>query len=124
MVIRHAIIVIPENGRLTTFVWLLGSNGKGGYAVAEAAVQLLPASFHEDRMMSVDGDKFFLGIPGRDAIALARIPQGTPVRYTDELKALAALKTFDVTSIVNLEKVLQTRYAPLATRQDAQPLQR
>ncbi len=29
MIIRHVVLVAPKTGRLTTFVWLLGSDGKG-----------------------------------------------------------------------------------------------
>lgn len=116
MVIRHVVLVAPETGRLTTFVWLLGSNGKGGYALAEKALQLLPEAMREDRVMSVDGDKFTFGIPTDDAFALARIPQGTPVRYSPNLSNLAAVRRFDAESVVQLETELRTRYAPLADR--------
>lgn len=119
MIVRHAILVAPETGRLTTFVWLLGSNGKGGYAVAESTLQLLPEAFHEDRVMSVDGEKFTFGIPAADAFALARIPQGRAVRYTPKLTTLAAVRKFDPESVVQLEAELQTRYAPLAEQANA-----
>ena len=32
MVMRHVILVSPRDGKLTTFVWLMGSDGRGGYA--------------------------------------------------------------------------------------------
>lgn len=114
MILRHVILVAPHTGRLTTFVWLLGSNGKGGYAVAESTLQLLPEAFHEDRVVSVDGQKFTLGIPSDDAFALARVPQGRAIRYTPKLSTLGAVRRFDPESVVKLETELQTRYAPLA----------
>ncbi|SIN72799.1 hypothetical protein SAMN05444166_0474 [Singulisphaera sp. GP187] len=116
MVIRHVILVAPQTGRLTTFVWLLGSNGKGGYARAETTLQLLPTSLREDRVMSVDGQKFTFGIPSDDAFAVARIPQGTPIRFSPPLSTLASVRHFNAESVAKLETELQTRYAPLAVR--------
>jgi hypothetical protein len=116
MIIRHVVLVSPKAGRLTTFVWLLGSNGKKGYAIAEPSLQLLPEGLREDRVMSVDGQKFFLGIPSEGAFAVARIPQGIPVRYSQNLSTLAAVRHFDAKSLTQLEAELQTRYAPLAER--------
>jgi hypothetical protein len=116
MVIRHVVLVSPTTGRLATFVWLLGSNGKKGYALAETTLQLLPQGLREDRVMSVDGQKFLLGIPSNDAFAVARIPQGIPIRYSSNLSKLAAVRHFDAPSVVRLETELQTRYAPLADR--------
>lgn len=116
MVIRHVVLVAPKTGRLTTFVWLLGSDGKGGYARAETTLQLLPPALYEDRVMSVDGDKFTLGIPSENAFALARIPQGTPIRFSPPLSTLAAIRHFNAESVTQLEAELQTRYAPLTSR--------
>lgn len=116
MVLRHAIVVSPQDGRLTTFVWLLGSDGKGGYALAEQTLQLLPAGLREDRILSVDADKFTLGIPSDDAFALVRIPQGTPVRFSPNLATLSVVRRFDSDTALRLEAELQTRYAPLAER--------
>lgn len=118
MVIRHAILVAPKTGRLTTFVWLLGADGKGGYARAESTLQLLPPALREDRVMSVDGQKFTLGIPSDDAFAVARIPQGTAIRFSPPLSTLAAVRQFNAKSASQLEAELQTRYAPLAARAD------
>ncbi len=66
--------------------------------------------------MSVDGDKFTLGIPSENAFALARIPQGTPIRFSPPLSTLAAIRHFNAESVTQLETELQTRYAPLTSR--------
>jgi hypothetical protein len=116
MVIRHAILAAPRDGRLSTFVWLLGSDGQGGYALAEPTLQMLPAGLHEDRVLSVDGRKFSFGIPAADAFALARIPQGTPVRFSPALARLSVVRRFDPETAVRLESELRARYAPLVDR--------
>jgi hypothetical protein len=106
-VMRHAIVVDPATGRLATFVWLLGDDGRGGYAAAEPAVQLLPADMHEARMLAVKRDRFTLGIPSPDAFALVRIPQGTAVPYTPALQRLAAVKNFTAEQVIALETALR-----------------
>src|SRR5262249_23644511 len=51
MVVRHAILVAPQTGQLTAFVWLLARDGQNTYAVAENVVQMLPPGMHEDRIL-------------------------------------------------------------------------
>jgi hypothetical protein len=116
MVMRHVILVAPQTGHLTSFVWLLNRDGQNKYAPAEKAVQLLPAQMMEDRVLSVDSDKFTLGIPAVDAFALARIPQGMPIKYSPSLSSLAAIRQFTPESTRQLEAELQESYAPLASR--------
>jgi hypothetical protein len=116
MVIRHVILVAPQTGQLTTFVWLLDRNGTDAYALAENAIQMLPPQLHEDRILSVDSRKFTLGIPAKDAFALARLTPGTPVKYSKSLTTLAATRRFTPETTLNLESELQARYAPLALR--------
>jgi hypothetical protein len=116
MVLRHVFVVTPQTGQLTTFVWLLGREGTDGYTLADNAIQMLPPQMHEDRVLSVDARKFTLGIPGADAFALARLPQGTPIKYSKSLTTLAAVRRFTPETLLSLENELQTRYAPLALR--------
>jgi len=107
MVIRHAILVSPETGQLAALVWLLSKDQAGAYAPAEQAMQLLPPNMHEQRLLSVKKDKFFLGMPSPDAFALMRIPQGRPVAYTPELRRLAALQQWNAQAVVDLETQLR-----------------
>ena len=116
MVIRHVILASPTTGKVSTFVWLLGSDGRGGYALADKGLQKLPPSFLEDRVLSVDGQKFTLGIPANDAFALAKLPQGTSLGFSEALKAVAATKTFTSQTAQRLEAELQARYAPVVAR--------
>ena len=64
-------------------------------------------------MLSVDANKFTLGIPSNDAFALARIPRGTAVELTPTLSRLAVTSRFTPESASSLEAELQTRNAPL-----------
>ena len=120
MVLRHVILVAPTTGKVSTFVWLLALDGKGGHALADKGLQKLPPACREDRVLSVDGQKFTFGIPSADAFALAKIPQGTALGFSEALKAVAATKPFTPQAVRQLEAELQLRYAPVAVRaQDA-----
>jgi hypothetical protein len=116
MVIRHVILASPTTGQISTFAWLMGSDGGSGYALADKGLQKLPAAFHEDRVLSVDAQRFTLGIPSADAFALAKIPQGTPLGFSEALKSVAATKQFTTQAASQLEAELQARYAPVAAR--------
>ena len=116
MVMRHAIVVAPSTGQLTAFVWLLGRDTTDRYVPAENAIQMLPPQMLEDRILSVDARKFTFGIPSADAFALARVPPGTPVKYSKSLPGLASVRRFTPETVLQLEEELLTRYAPLALR--------
>jgi hypothetical protein len=112
MIMRHAILVSPTDGTISTFVWLLGSDGKDGYALAEKALQRLPQNLHEDRVLSVDSRKFTLGIPASDAFALIRIPQGTPVEPSARLRDAATQRRFTPEGALDLEAELRAVLVP------------
>jgi len=111
MVVRHAIIVDPQTGKLSTLVWLLSKGRPDTYLAAERAMQLLPPNMREERLLSVLRDRFTLGIPSADAFALVRIPQGTAVPYTAQSQALATIKTFTRENVLTLESALRAAVA-------------
>jgi hypothetical protein len=112
MVNRHAILVLPESGKLATFVWLLALDGPDKYKAAEPAMQLLPPNMHESRLLSVKRDRFkvvlLVYVPEPDAFALMRIPQGQAVSYTPELEQLATIKEFTASQVQELETKLRS----------------
>ena len=117
MVLRHVILASPDTGRVSTFVWLLGPDAGGGYALADKGLQKLPPALREDRVLSVDGRKFTFGIPSADAFALAKIPRGTALGFSEALKAVAATKPFTPQSARRLEAELLARYVPVVGRE-------
>jgi hypothetical protein len=113
MVMRHAILVDPTTGRLSTLVWLLTKD----YEPAEKAIQLLPEGMREKRLLSVKRDKFSrLGIPERDAFGLRQVPQGTPIAYTPALKEAACVRKFEEGLVPRIEETLRTAAAAAAAR--------
>ena len=84
------------------WIWLLDPQ----YQTAEEAIQLLPDPMFEKRLLSVDRNKFTLGIPDKDAFALRQVPQGTPIPYTPALRQAASTKTFDAQNVPEIEATL------------------
>jgi hypothetical protein len=104
MIMRHAVLVDPTNGKLYTLVWLLHND----YEAAEGTMQLLPPNMWEKRLLSVKRDKFnVLGIPTKEAFGLRQVPPGTPIAYNPELRHAATLKTFTEESGHKVEEVLR-----------------
>jgi len=116
MVIRHVVLTVPTTGKVSTFVWLLGQDGDRRYFLAEKGLQKLPTGLLEDRVLSVDPEKFTFGIPSSDAFALTKIPQGTSLGFSEALKAVAATTVFTPDLAQRLEAELQIRYAPVVAR--------
>lgn len=112
MVNRYAILVLPDSGRLATVVWLLAFDGPGKYKAAEPAMQLLPPSMHESRLLSAKREKFKLVllvyVPEPDAFALMSIPQGNAIAYTPQLQDAATVKEFTPKQVQDLEMKLRT----------------
>jgi hypothetical protein len=103
MIVRHAVVISPSSGRLATVAWLLDILSDGRCVAAEDSFQLLPPNLQEDRVFNVRRDRFTLGIPAADAFAVVKIPQGTPIAFTKNLKNLAGMRTFSVASFRQLE---------------------
>jgi hypothetical protein len=105
-IIRHAVLVDPRSGKLSTFCWLMKDEGDD-YVMAEDELQLLPPDYHEDRAINVDGKDIALGIPGPRTFALVRVPPGTPIRVTPELSEAATVRTHMPQDVTRLEAALR-----------------
>jgi hypothetical protein len=115
-VMRHAVLVNPATGQLSTVVWLLVAAPPDGYQAAEKQLQLLPPGTREARLLSVKRDQFTLGMPTPEAFALRRIPQGIPVPYTPDLESAAAVKHFSADQVCALETQLRAVAARIGDR--------
>ena len=83
---RHALLVSPTDGRLTTFVW-------ASIATARASIIWPPTRFvawrpgvQEDRKLYVDRRRFVFGLPSQEAFALIDLPPGETILPSAELK--------------------------------------
>lgn len=101
--VRYFIWVSKSTGKVGTLVWAMEKTPQGPYRPLDQPMQLLPRNMHEERAMHVDGDEFtIVGTPSAEAFAVVRIPQGTPVPMTAQLRRVAGIRTFEPKSYVRL----------------------
>lgn len=112
MFIRYVILARESDGRLATLTWLFDDT----YKLHNTPMQYLPAGFNEDRVMSVDAEKFFLGIPQKGAIAQVKMAGSNPIQFTPALKVLAAKKRYKAAEAKKLEAELWKLWAPPAKK--------
>jgi hypothetical protein len=108
---RHAVLVSPTDGRLTTFVWALERDPKGAYHLAGGKIRKLPRGLEEDRKLYVDRSRFVLGLPAQEAFALIDLPPGETITPSAELQEAAesALQTPD--DVARLQELLRREIA-------------
>ncbi len=103
MMTRYAILVSPKTGELHTLVWLFDPD----YELVDQPIQSLPPNDQEDRVLDVDADKFFLGLPREGAFAQLRLAQGTPILLTDRLKKIISPRRYTKRTARQLEEQLR-----------------
>jgi len=112
MFIRYVILARESDGKLATLTWLFNDT----YQLHSTPMQYLPAGFSEDRVMSVDANKFFLGIPQKGAIAQVKMAGANPIPFTPALKVLAEKKRFQAKEAQQLEAELWRLWEPQPAR--------
>jgi hypothetical protein len=91
IIIRYALLVDANTGKLETLAWLLDRDDRGGYQGPASSLELLPPSKISDAVLRVDTNEITLGIPSDNAFALVRIPEGQKqIAFPEDLKAVAA----------------------------------
>lgn len=108
MFMRYAVLTHKDSGKLATLSWLFDDR----YQLHNAPMQYVPAGFNEDRVLSVDADKFFLGIPQKGAIAQVKMGGESPIPFTTALKVLAAKRRFKADEAQQLEAELWKLWGP------------
>ena len=103
---RHALVVRPEDGRLSTFVWTLAPNSAGDYELAETQVRLLSRNLRQDRTLFVDARRFVLGMPAQEAVALVDLPPGMDIPMSAPLQAVAGSSFQSPDDVLRLQSLL------------------
>lgn len=117
MTLRQFIWTSSQQGGLASLLWLVDDSQPGAPRVVDDHFVQLPAAFHDDRRLSVDPTQFnMLGVPGRTAFALARLPQGVRVQFTQRLAGLAAMPSYDQTTLPQLAAELARAVAAHSTQ--------
>jgi hypothetical protein len=113
VVLRFAVLVDPETGRLDTLVWLVDGSAEEGYSGAVGPAEWLPAGMAYQFLMHADAREFTLGMPVREAIlAIPSLPPGRrQVLFPDGLRDLAGQPSFTPEQAARLERELRAMLA-------------
>jgi hypothetical protein len=107
LTVRHFVWTSSKRGGLATALWLVDNSLPETPRVVDPDFVLLPEGYLEDRVLSVDPKQFsMIGIPGKTAFAMARLPEGNRVPFTPELAQLAALPRYNDQTLPRLAQEL------------------
>jgi hypothetical protein len=108
IVLRYAILVDEQTGRLNALVWPLEREPDGKYGNVLSAIQCLPPNLTGDCVLHVDGNEFSLGQPTEKAFAMTEPPKGDKeLKIGDDLKPLIARPRFSAATAAELESKLR-----------------
>ena len=108
IVLRYAVLVEGQTGRVDTLVWVLGREEDGKYTEPIGAIQWLPPNLTGDCILHVDGNEFSLGQPTERAFAIISPPKGQKeIKVSDDLKSLIARPRFSLSTAAELETKLR-----------------
>ena len=117
---RHFVWVEPVSGVCSACAWLLEPRPDGSLAVVEDPPRWIAPGTHEDRAIHVDADEFLLGLPTKRAFALVDLPPGQPLRWSPELRAVAAERSYEPETVRSLAVEIDRSLAPLRSQPHAQ----
>ena len=113
VVLRYAVLVDPQDGRLETVLWSIGQNDKGEYEGMFGAGEWLPPNMVEKRILHVDSSEFCLGLVTEKALAMVRLYQGRKqVAFPEDVKRIAERARLTQESAADLEKKLRALIRP------------
>jgi hypothetical protein len=107
MTIRHLVQLDPDQGEVSTILWLLRTDQSGRYRLVEDSMEILPAGFQEDRRIHVQRDKFILGIPTPEAFAMVDIPRGRRLPIPANVERWASASAFMEREFSSLTEAIQ-----------------
>lgn len=117
-VLRYAILVDGQTGRLETLLWAILRNDAGENQGLVGDIEWLPPNKVLNSVLHVDAKDFGpLGLPRESAFALTRVYQGQKqLPWSAELKALATRSRFSAAEAATLEKQLRALVTPKTGR--------
>ena len=118
MVVRHAVWIDPNTGKLGFLVWLLEKKRGAQLQVAQPQMHAVAVGAVEDRQIYVDKSKFMLGMPTPSSFAMLQITPGHPIAWSEQFRSLAAMERFTAESFGQFVQGLQEnlRQAAVARR--------
>lgn len=113
LTMRHFVWADPATGRVASCVWLLQKRPDGRLAPMANPPRWLQENTRDTRRIHVDASKFVLGVPTKEAFALASLPPGIELAWTPRLQQLASLLRYGDAELEQLTAAVNEALEPL-----------
>lgn len=111
MLMRYAVLVDKQTGKLQTLLWLLSPTKTGNYRLASAAMRRVTPGVIEDCLLHVDTAEITAGVPSARAFAVFGAPPGQDTTIPESLMPLLERRTLDFEWLTQLERgLVATRF--------------
>lgn len=90
LLVRHLVRVDPRSGRCATCTWLIDAQADEPPRPLDDPPRLIEEGTREERAIHVDGSRFTLGFPTKQAFAVESLPPGKKLDWSTAFRASAA----------------------------------
>ena len=118
LTMRHFVWADPASGRVASCVWLLQKRSDGQFAPMANPPRWLQEGTRDTRRIHVDASKFVLGVPTKEAFALASLPPGIELTWTPPLQQLASQPSYGDAELEQLTEAVNEALEPLQVPAD------
>lgn len=88
-IVRHLVRVDPRTGECSTCAWLAEGSYEGPVVPTSEPLRLIAGGTREERAIHVDGSRFMLGFPTKQAFAVEDLPPGGLIPWSPALLVVA-----------------------------------
>lgn len=89
LVVRHLVRLDPRSGRCATCTWLIDADADDDPQPLDDPPRLVAEGTREERAIHVDGSRFTLGFPTKQAFAVESLPPGRKLDWTTDFRTSA-----------------------------------
>lgn len=106
VVLRYALIVSPDRGELTSWVWVLGITADAGLTLDPLRCRLLAPNTLEQCAMHIDPNAILAGVPGPKAFGVVDWPPGKELRLGEGFRPWLTPRAYTASAGQELERQL------------------
>ena len=107
LVVRHVVRVDPRTGTLSTCAWLAEGTYEGPVVPVSEPLRLIAAGTREERAIHVDGSRFMLGFPTKQAFAVEDLPPGGLIPWSPALLVIADARAYPPAAFAKLASAVE-----------------
>ena len=102
LIVRHLVRVDPRSGRCATCTWLIDADADEAPRPLDDPPRLVEEGTREERAIHVDGSRFTLGFPTKQAFAVESLPPGRKLDWSPDFRTSAARVAYPRTQVEEL----------------------